>query len=354
MFLAFEEIRHAKWRYISIAAVVFLVSYLVYFLTGLAWGLASSYTEAIERWEASSVTLTQASNRNPLASRIPTEGLELPADSAALTIAVAAVEDRSPEAESDARLDTYIFAVDRDQFLSPQVSEGEALQGEYEVVADSKLKRAGYQVGDSISLPDAEEDFTIVGFSTATRFQTAPVLYIADEDKEAALGKGADQVVSVVVNRSDATASANSQVEVETVSTADFIDELPGYRAQYLTFSLMVVSMIAILSLVLGIFMYVLTLQKKAVFGIMKARGISTAYIARAGAYQTLLVSSAGVLVGMGAAVASAVALSEAVPFAVNWLLFGVVTAVFILFTLLGSLFPIRVIAQIDPVEAIA
>lgn len=353
MFLALEEIRHGKWRYLSITAVVFLVSYLVYFLTGLAWGLASSYTEAIEQWQSQSVTLTQASNRNPLASRIPTEGLELSADSAALTIAVAAVEDRSAQGDEDGRVDTYVFAVDRDQFLSPTVSEGKPLAAAGEAVVDAKLKRAGYQLGDTLTLPDGEEDFTIVGFCQGTRFQTAPVIYLDAEDKEAALGEGADQVVSLVVNRGDSEPKASEDVELETVTTGDFIDELPGYRAQYLTFSLMVVSMIAILSLVLGIFMYVLTLQKKTVFGIMKARGISTGYIARAGAYQTLLVSTAGALAGMGAAVASGVALSEAVPFAVNWLLFAIVTAAFILFTLLGSLFPIRVIAQIDPVEAI-
>ncbi|WP_175956768.1 hypothetical protein [Schaalia sp. Marseille-Q2122] len=44
MFLALREIRHSPTRFILITVVIFLVSYLVYFLTGLAYGLASSYT----------------------------------------------------------------------------------------------------------------------------------------------------------------------------------------------------------------------------------------------------------------------------------------------------------------------
>ncbi|MDO5721267.1 MAG: ABC transporter permease [Actinomycetaceae bacterium] len=362
MFLAWQEIKHSPWRYISIAAVVFLVSYLVYFLTGLAWGLAASYTEAIKPWKANSITVTEASNKNALASRIPREKLEIPQDSAALTMTVAAVEDLQEQDQQDqnsdseddsptARVDTYVFAIDPDRFLAPEVVEGDPLSGSGEAVVDAKLKRAGYQLGDDILLPQAQDPVRIVGFSKQTRFQTAPVIYVDDEDVDALLGQGTSRFVSVVVNRGDDRPSADA--DLESVSESVFIDNLPGYRAQYLTFSLMVGSMILILSLVLGIFMYVLTLQKKTIFGIMKARGISTAYIARAGAYQTLMVSTAGVLAGLGAAAASGLALADTAPFAINTWLFALVTAAFILFTLVGSLFPIRVISKIDPVKAI-
>ncbi|QOX82409.1 ABC transporter permease [Nanchangia anserum] len=142
-------------------------------------------------------------------------------------------------------------------------------------------------------------------------------------------------------------------VDVETIPVDNFIDELPGYRAQYLTFSLMIGALIVILSLVLGIFMYVLTLQKSHVFGVMKAQGVPTSYIARAGAAQTLLISLCGVALGAAAALGSGGALRGAVPFAVSWPLFAALSAAFVVFTLLGSLFPIRVISRIDPMTAI-
>lgn len=38
MFLAWNEIKHAKLRYSLVMGVMFLIAYLVFFLTGLAYG----------------------------------------------------------------------------------------------------------------------------------------------------------------------------------------------------------------------------------------------------------------------------------------------------------------------------
>ena len=55
MFLAINEILKEKSRFVLIVIVVVLVSYLVFFLTALAYGLASSYTRALDKWEASGI-----------------------------------------------------------------------------------------------------------------------------------------------------------------------------------------------------------------------------------------------------------------------------------------------------------
>ena len=68
MFLAWKEIKHSKGKFALIMAVVALVSYLVYFLTSLAYGLASSYTNGITKWNADHIVLTEASNDNILMS----------------------------------------------------------------------------------------------------------------------------------------------------------------------------------------------------------------------------------------------------------------------------------------------
>ena len=44
MFLAINELVKEKARFILIVAVIALVSYLTFFLTALAYGLATSYT----------------------------------------------------------------------------------------------------------------------------------------------------------------------------------------------------------------------------------------------------------------------------------------------------------------------
>ena len=49
MFLAINEIRHSKLRYALVTGVMFLIAYLVFFLTGLAYGLAQDNRNFVDR-----------------------------------------------------------------------------------------------------------------------------------------------------------------------------------------------------------------------------------------------------------------------------------------------------------------
>ena len=58
MFLAWNEMKKNKLRFTLIVGVLMLVSYLVFFLSGLATGLASLNREAVDKWDATAVVLT--------------------------------------------------------------------------------------------------------------------------------------------------------------------------------------------------------------------------------------------------------------------------------------------------------
>lgn len=61
MFLAIKEMLHEKLRYSLIVALIFLVSYLLIILTGLATGLANLNKAAINEWDTSSIVLNSDS-----------------------------------------------------------------------------------------------------------------------------------------------------------------------------------------------------------------------------------------------------------------------------------------------------
>ena len=61
----------------------------------------------------------------------------------------------------------------------------------------------------------------------------------------------------------------------------------------------MIVFLVLIAAVVIGIFIYVLTMQKTAIFGVMKAQGISNTYIARSVIAQTFFLATVGVLTGL-------------------------------------------------------
>src|SRR5690554_8233437 len=62
MFLAIKELKYTKGKFALIISVIVLISYLVYFLTSLAYGLASSYTNAVNKWGSDEVVITVDSN----------------------------------------------------------------------------------------------------------------------------------------------------------------------------------------------------------------------------------------------------------------------------------------------------
>jgi hypothetical protein len=55
MFLAINEIKHSKLRYTLVMGVMFLIAYLVFFLTGLAYGLAQDNRTAVDKWPITNV-----------------------------------------------------------------------------------------------------------------------------------------------------------------------------------------------------------------------------------------------------------------------------------------------------------
>ena len=63
MFLAINEIKDAKLRYSLIVGLLTLVSYLMYFLSGLAFGLIDQNRSSIDHWKADTVLLSSEANK---------------------------------------------------------------------------------------------------------------------------------------------------------------------------------------------------------------------------------------------------------------------------------------------------
>ena len=68
----------------------------------------------------------------------------------------------------------------------------------------------------------------------------------------------------------------------KAVSINDFIENLPGYKPQNLTLNFMISFLFVISATVIGIFLYVMTLQKTSLFGILKAQEFTNGYLANA------------------------------------------------------------------------
>jgi putative ABC transport system permease protein len=355
MFLAINEIRHSKLRYALVIGVMFLIAYLVFFLTGLAYGLAQENRMAVDKWNASDIFLSEKANDSLNMSMIdPDLANELAAkEKAVLAQAAGIIYDATDE---NKKQNVSFFGINSKEFLNPKVIEGKSFKSSGEVVADISLKKQyHYKIGDKVKLATNNEPLLIVGFTDNAKFNISPVLYTSMETFQT-IRYGANSsfqpktTYNAIVTRGKVSQQPKG---LQKLSISKFIDKLPGYSAQVLTFGFMIGFLVVIAAVVIGIFIYVLTMQKIAIFGVMKAQGISSRFIANSVIAQTFILAVSGVTIGLLATIASALILPEAVPFQTNLLFFGVIALLMVLVAIIGALFSVRTIVKIDPLRAI-
>ena len=194
--------------------------------------------------------------------------------------------------------------------------------------------------------------YEIVGFSSKTTYQTAPVVFMSlDTWQTYRYGsENTPDLYSGVVVKGEINNLPSNLLEY---TTEDYISTLPGYTAQVLTFSVMIIFLIIITAFVLGIFIYVLTIQKTSMFGVMKAQGISNGYIGASVIVQTFLLVAFGIIIGLVLTTLSGIFLADIIPLAVNAIFYLVITVAFFLFALFGGLFSVNAVLKIDPLKAI-
>lgn len=353
MFLALNEIKKNKLRFILIIGVLMLVSYLVFFLSGLATGLQDLNREAVDKWASTHIVLTDESDKSLFESSLSIDDQhDIDASEVAILGQLNAIARNEDE-----KANVSLFGIDKDEFLMPEVTEGESFSSENEVIASDALKEDGFEIGDEVSLSSSDEVLTIVGFTDKARFNAAPVLY--GEMKtfhQVKFGEGAeanaDKINAFVVRSEDQSPQVNRE-SLAVLETEKFIKNLPGYTEQNITLTFMIYFLFIISAVIVAIFLYVLTVQKISMFGVMKAQGISNGYLSRSVIAQTFLLAAIGVIIGWVLTIITGAFLPSTVPVAFDFLTMLIYGMILIIVAIMGAVFSVLTIIRIDPLEAI-
>ncbi|HCR3587454.1 TPA: ABC transporter permease [Enterococcus faecium] len=355
MFLALNEIMHSKLRYALVAGVMFLIAYLVFFLTGLAYGLAQDNRTAVDKWEADSIVLSKDANSNLGMSMITKKIAEEVEGGKVAYLAQTPGVVTSKDSTEEGKINVSFFGIDKNQFIMPNLVEGKAFDNDDEAVGDISLKEEyGLAIGDTVKLSGSDKTFKLTGFTDHAKFNVSPVLYTTINAYQEIRFEKEDTSENARINAIVVRGKiSNLPEDLEQIKISKFINELPGYNAQVLTFGFMIGFLIVIAAIVIGIFIYVLTMQKINIFGVMKAQGITGGFIARSVVAQTFILSFVGILLGLLGTVGTSLVLPDVVPFQSNWLFFGVISLLMLVVAVLGALFSVRTIVKIDPLKAI-
>lgn len=369
MYLALREIRFAKARYTLIAAIMLLISFLVLFVTGLAQGLAYDNAASIQNMPATHFVLEQGSDHRFTRSQISGEKLE---------------QTRSVVGESNAeplgvqmtsvvlsgdiqKIDVALLAVNPKGWLAPDLTMGAAEKQETDgVVVDEKLAEHGVRLGSILVDQASGTRWTVTGFVKNESFSHAPAVFLSKEEwmglhspssaqsgSSSAEGQAAYNAVAVKATEVQVSKLQSAVPNTEIIKKADAVSAIPGYKEEQGSLLMMIAFLFVISAFVLAVFFYVITIQKTSQFGILKAIGTRTSYLAGSVTLQVLLLSVFSLAVSIFLVKVLEMALPGTMPFQLGADMLALTCAAFIAMSLAGSLFSVWKVARIEALDAI-
>lgn len=357
MFLALKEMNYSKLKHTLIVGIIVLISYAVFMLSGLANGLANEFKQAIVDWNSETIVLSGDSNKNLAASQLSLKNLkDVSTDSskAPLSIYSGAVDSQKE------KLNVTLFGTTSNAFLLPKLTKGNIFKQKNEIIISQNLADKGFSIGEKIKIGSDDMSMKVVGIFPETFYTVTPVIYASVEDT-AKIKYGKDfsikpeelSVNAIVTKKNVTSINKDSKPQLKHLTTVDFIENLPGYSAQNLTLSAMIYFLFFIVTAIIGIFMYVMTLQKTSIFGVMKAQGISNSFIIQSIINQSFMIGLLGIAIGFSLAYGTSFILPDAMPFNVAMTLWLIYSLILLVVTILGSLFSIGTVTKVDPMKAI-
>ncbi|HDB2799610.1 TPA: ABC transporter permease [Staphylococcus aureus] len=348
MFLAWNEIRRNKLKFGLIIGVLTMISYLLFLLSGLANGLINMNKEGIDKWQADAIVLNKDANQTVQQSVFNKKDIENKYKKQATLKQTGEIVSNGHQKDN-----VLVFGVEKSSFLVPSLIEGHKETKDNEVLADETLKNKGFKIGDTLSLSQSDEKLHIVGFTESAKYNASSVIFTNDATIAKINPRLTGDKINAVVVRDTNWKDKKLNQELEAVSINDFIENLPGYKPQNLTLNFMISFLFVISATVIGIFLYVMTLQKTSLFGILKAQGFTNGYLANVVISQTVILALFGTAFGLLLTGVTGAFLPDAVPVKFDVLTLLVFAIVLMIVSVLGSLFSILTIRKIDPLKAI-
>lgn len=348
MFLAWNEIRRNKLKFGLIIGVLAMISYLLFLLSGLANGLINMNKEGIDKWHANAIVLNKDANQTVQQSIFNKKDIENKYKKQATLKQTGEIVSNGHQKDN-----VLVFGVEKSSFIVPSLIDGHKATKDNEVLADETLKNKGFKIGDTLTLSQSDEKLHIVGFTESAKYNASPVIFTNDATIAKINPRLSGDKINAVVVRDANWKDKKLNQKLEAVSINDFIENLPGYKPQNLTLNFMISFLFVISATVIGIFLYVMTLQKTSLFGILKAQGFTNGYLANVVISQTVILALFGTALGLLFTGITGAFLPDVVPVKFDVLTLLVFAVVLMIVSVLGSLFSILTIRKIDPLKAI-
>lgn len=369
MFLAMRELMHSKMRFLMIVINFVLVAWLVFILSGLGNGLSTLAASAIKNMKAEYVVFEQGSqstmSKSLLSDQLVEQVEKLPNITAASPMgSTMATALKGHRTNNEDKVDITILGVLPGSFLEPTVIEGQALSSDNPtgVIVNKTMKDDGFKLGDTFQLDGSKEALTIIGFVENQTYNHFSAVFapMPEWRKITFAAPGSDKGVTGPVNaimlqgtKINPDTINGMLSNTDTVTRAAAVKGLPGYKEENGSIMMMLAFLLVISAFVLGVFFYVITMQKTNQFGIMKAIGAKNGFLSKAIVSQVLVLSLISIAVGILLTYGTAAIMPKGMPFKLETNLVIEYSILLLVIAVLSSLVSVRKITRIDPLKAL-
>jgi putative ABC transport system permease protein len=377
-YLAFKEIWRTRGRFLLFSMVIGLITVLVLFVAALAEGLGSGNREYLQKLTADLVVYQTGVDLSPNASRLGTSKLnEIRRVDGVQAVGPIGVASAVLTQDGKKPLNVALIGVEPGQPGEPPVFSGTPLTGRRNrdaILDRNTALRTGLKVGDSFtikSIQDAKEEFymlRVAGISDRRQFSLQPsvILPLLTWDKvrpQAVKGgvEGAEIITNIIgvklANPQDWPALAkriDAQVkDVQTVDRVTAYEATPGYSAQQSTLNTQKYFALLIGILVIGGFFQILTLQKVAQIGMLKAIGASNFVVGVAAIIQIIAVTVFGVALGVAVTLLLSLSFPPTIPIVFAPSAVAAAVGSLLLIGPIGGLVSVRYSLKVEPLTAL-
>jgi putative ABC transport system permease protein len=365
MRLALREMRRRPGRFLTSTVVLVLIAMLLMLLGGLLDGLISRATSAVAAQRADLVVFSSTAEQSFLRSRITSEQREQVESVRGVRrvggLGVTQLAARVPGNGVRDLADVALFGY--------QIAPSGVLRppGDGEVYADRVLEADGVEVGQTLRLGAAGSPVVVIGWVDYTSYSGAGGLWasaptwrqVQNANRPASsLGPDVWQVLVVqTAGDPDAVArriDAATQGATETASKQEASDAIGGVRQQRTVFNQIIGVTIVIAVVVVGLFFALLTVERVALYGVLKAIGARSSSLLGGVILQAVIVACVAALVGGAVAVVFDMLIpAGALPYQLLPSRLVISAVAIVVAAVVGSAFSLRRVLRVDPASAI-
>jgi putative ABC transport system permease protein len=237
-----------------------------------------------------------------------------------------------------------------------------------EVYADDVLRADGIEVGMKILLGAARSPVTVIGFVSDVSYSGQGTLWaepgtwrevMGANRPDVQLPDGAFQALVVQADDGVDAKQLASRIDdatgtTESLAISEAIEEIPGVRAQRSTFNQIIGVTIAIAGVVVALFFALLTVERLALYGVLKALGARSSTLFAGVVAQAVVVTVvASVVAGGLAFLIDALIPPGSIPLDISGSRVLTSAVLLLVAAVIGCAFSLRRVLRVDPAAAI-